>query len=161
MARHGDAHRDRTLKSRGGVGGGCLAAVAGAAPPCHAAAASGYEFQRRVFAVRTLARLNAMASIARLPLIACSLDATGQQDRLAQWRDALAAAASREKIPHGVRYTLAADAQAEQRIRDLAAAEQACCSFLDFDVIRHTDHVLMSVTAPADGLNALRLIFPA
>lgn len=116
---------------------------------------------RRFFAVRTHARLSAMASTARLPLIACSLDATGQQDRLAQWRDALAAAASREEIPDGVRYTFAADAQAEQRLRGLAAAEHACCSFLEFDVIRHTDHVLMNVTAPADGLNALRLIFPA
>jgi hypothetical protein len=112
-------------------------------------------------AVRRLANLNAMASRARLPLIACSLDATGQQARLAQWRDALVAAVSREETSEGVRYAFVADAQAEQRIRDLAAAEHGCCSFLEFDVIRRADQVLMNVSAPADGLDALRLIFPA
>ena len=98
---------------------------------------------------------------ARLPVIACSLDATGQQARLAEWRDLLAAAVSREETSGGVRYAFAADARAEQRIRDLAAAEHGCCSFLEFDVRRHADRVLMSVTAPPDGLDALRLIFPA
>jgi hypothetical protein len=102
-----------------------------------------------------------MVSTARLPLIACSLDATGQQARLAQWREALVAAVSREETSEGVRYTFVADAQAEQRIRDLAAAERGCCSFLEFEVRRHADQVLMNVTAPPDGLDALRLIFPA
>jgi hypothetical protein len=115
----------------------------------------------RPVAVQTLARLNAMASTERLPLMACSLEATGQQARLAHWREVLAAAVSREETSEGVRYIFVADAQAEQRIRDLAAAEHGCCSFLEFDVRREADHVLMHVTAPADGLDALRLIFPA
>jgi superfamily I DNA and RNA helicase len=100
-----------------------------------------------------------MASTARLPLIACSLDAAGQQDRLAQWRNALAAAVAREETSQGVRYAF--DADAERRIRDLAAAEQGCCSFLKFDITRQADQVLMNVTAPADQLDALRLIFPS
>jgi hypothetical protein len=112
-------------------------------------------------ALWSLATLTAMASTASLPLIACSLDAMGQQDRLAQWRDALVAALSREETSQGVRYAFVADAQAEQRIRDLAAAEQGCCSFLEFEVTRQADQVLMNVTAPADQLDALRLIFPA
>jgi hypothetical protein len=102
-----------------------------------------------------------MASTERLPLITCSLDATGQQDRLAQWRDALGAAVSREETSEGVRYAFLADGETEQRIGDLAAAEQRCCSFLEFDVTRQADQVLMNVTAPADQLDALRLIFPA
>jgi len=48
-----------------------------------------------------------------------------------------------------------------QRIRGLAAAEHDCCSFLEFDVTRHEDRVVMNVTAPPDGLDALRTIFPA
>jgi hypothetical protein len=102
-----------------------------------------------------------MASTERLPLIACSLDAMGQQARLAQWRDALAAAVSREETSEGVRYAFVADAQAEQHIRDLAAAEHRCCSFLEFEVTRRADRVLMNITAPAEGRDALRLIFPA
>jgi hypothetical protein len=101
-----------------------------------------------------------VASTARLPLIACSLDATGQQARLAQWRSLLGAAVSREEMSDGVRYTFVADARMEQRIRDLAAAEHGCCSFLEFDVSRHTNHVLMNVTAAPEGLDALRFVFP-
>lgn len=102
-----------------------------------------------------------MASTARLPLIACSLDATGQQARLTQWRDLLAGAVSREEISGGVRYAFVADAGAEQRTRDLAAAEHGCCSFLEFDVRRHADRILMDVTAEPDGLDTLLWIFPA
>lgn len=102
-----------------------------------------------------------VAPTARFPLIACSLDATGQQARLAQWRDVLGAAVSREETSAGVRYTFVADAQTEQRIRDLAVAEHGCCSFLEFDVTRHTNQVLMNVTAGPEGLDALRFIFPA
>src|SRR6266852_2963408 len=106
-----------------------------------------------VLVVRSLARVNAMARTARLPLIACSLDTSGQQARLTDWRDALAVAVSREETSEGVRYAFVADARAEQRIRDLAAAEQGCCSFLEFDVTRQADRVLMKVTAPAEGLD--------
>jgi hypothetical protein len=47
------------------------------------------------------------------------------------------------------------------RIRELAAAEQGCCSFLRFEVTRVVDQIEMNVRAPADGLEALRFIFAA
>jgi MerR family copper efflux transcriptional regulator len=97
----------------------------------------------------------------RLPLIACSLDATGQQARLAEWLDVLGEAVSREKTPNGARFTFVADGRGEQRIRELAAAEHECCSFLEFDVTRSADQLVLSVTAPADGLDALSFIFSA
>ena len=102
-----------------------------------------------------------MASVARLPLIACSLGASGQQDRLIEWRDLLGAAVSREETPEGVRYSFVADARTERRIRDLADAEHGCCSFLEFDVTRQSGQVMMNVIAPPEGLDTLRLIFPA
>jgi MerR family copper efflux transcriptional regulator len=94
-----------------------------------------------------------------LPLIACSLDATGQEARLAEWQELLGQAASREETPDGARFTFVADERDEQRIRELAAAEHECCAFLEFDVTRREDQVVMSVTTRPDALDALRFVF--
>jgi hypothetical protein len=103
--------------------------------------------------------LKAMSSGSQLSLVGCSLDASGQLARLADWFELLGQAASREETSEGVRYSFAATAVDEKRIRALAVAEQRCCSFLHFDVARIDDRIEMAVTAPADRLDALRLIF--
>ena len=95
----------------------------------------------------------------QLPLIACSLDAAGQQARLSDWAKLLRQAAAREATAGGVRYSFPAANELERRIRDLAAAEQGCCSFLEFAVSRTGGEIEMTVTAPADGQDALRFIF--
>ncbi len=97
----------------------------------------------------------------QLPLIACSLDGVGQQARLSDWAELLRQATSREATGDGrrVRYSFAAADGLERRIRDLAAAEQACCSFLGFAVSRTGGQIEMTVTAPSDGQDALRFIF--
>ena len=94
-------------------------------------------------------------------LIACSLDSEGQQARLEEWAELVGRAMSREELPDGFRYTFAGGDDVEARIRDLAAAEQGCCSFLRFEVTRVADQIEMTVKAPPDGLEALRFIFPA
>lgn len=83
-----------------------------------------------------------------LPLIACSLDASCQSARLAEWDALLRLADLRESIPNGVRYTLAA-AAIEERLRALAAAEKQCCPFFEFQIGRTGDRVDMTVTAHA------------
>lgn len=91
--------------------------------------------------------------------IVCSLDGQGQRGRLEEWAELVGLATSREELPDGRRYTFTAGEVLEPRIRDLAAAEQACCAFLRFEVTRVVDQIEMTVKAPADGLAALRFIF--
>jgi hypothetical protein len=47
------------------------------------------------------------------------------------------------------------------QVAALAAAEQSCCSFLEFQIGRAGDELDMTVTAPAEGQEALRFIFLA
>jgi hypothetical protein len=96
-----------------------------------------------------------------LPLIACSLHAGDQEQRLDDWSSLLQRATRREAIPDGVRYTFAASDELESHVRVLAAAEKGCCAFLDFDVVRTGEALQVTVTAPPDAVTALRLIFRA
>jgi hypothetical protein len=96
-----------------------------------------------------------------LPLLACSLDADDQKQRLADWSALLQEATRREAIPDGLRYTFAATDELESRVRALAAAEKACCAFLDFDIVPTGEALHMTVTAPPDAVTALHFIFRA
>jgi hypothetical protein len=96
-----------------------------------------------------------------LPLIAYSLDAGDQKQRLADWSSLLQRATRRDEVPDGVRYTFAATDELEPQLRALTVAETACCSFLDFDIARTGEALHMTVTAPPDALTALRFIFRA
>jgi hypothetical protein len=95
-----------------------------------------------------------------LPLVACSLDAAGQKERLAEWSSLLRRAARREETADGVRYTFAAAHGLESRLRTLAAAEKACCAFFDFAVVRTGGEIELTVTAPPHAADALRFVFP-
>ncbi len=61
----------------------------------------------------------------------------------------------------GVRYSFPAADELERRVRELAAAEQGSCSFLEFAVARVGNEIVMTVTAPPEVQEALRLIFSA
>jgi hypothetical protein len=97
--------------------------------------------------------------LTRLPLIACSLDAAGQRERLFEWKQLLATAERRTVVPDGVKFVFAAEGRVEEHVRELAAAEQACCGFFEFQVTRDRDHVEMTVVAPAEAQAALRFLF--
>jgi hypothetical protein len=99
--------------------------------------------------------------VTRLPVIACSLDATGQMQRLGDWSSLLGQAARREETPDGVRYTFLGGDDLEERVRKLAAAEKECCPFLDFDVVRTDDEIELTVAAPREAAGALRSVFAA
>jgi hypothetical protein len=92
----------------------------------------------------------------------CTLPAAERPLRVAEF-DGLFAAALREVrrvTPTRLRLVLAAGGGAEERARDLAARESACCSFFTFAITRRGDALWMEVGVPAaqvavlDGLAA-------
>jgi hypothetical protein len=99
--------------------------------------------------------------VTALPLIACSLDATGQNRRLADWSSLLREAARREETADGVRYAFVTSDELESRLRTLVAAEKTCCAFFDFNIVRAADEIEMTVTAPPEAAGTLRFLFPA
>jgi hypothetical protein len=92
-----------------------------------------------------------------LPVVACSLSATGQRERLNEWRALLARADTRESLSTGMRYRFPADLTGE--VRALAAAEQECCSFLRFDLTQADNTLVLTVESDGAGQDALRFIF--
>jgi hypothetical protein len=94
-----------------------------------------------------------------LPLIACSLDAGDQKQRLADWSSLLQEATRREEITDGLRYTFAATDELKSRLQALAAAEKACCAFLDFEIVPTGEALHLTVTAPPNAVTALHFIF--
>jgi hypothetical protein len=94
-----------------------------------------------------------------LPLAACSLDTVDQQERLADWAELLSRARTREEMADGVRYAFTADDELKAGVEALAAAERCCCSFLGFEIAEAGDELELTITAPPNGQEALRLIF--
>lgn len=84
--------------------------------------------------------------------IACSLDAAGAHDQLAAWRALAPWQRSREDLPDGVRVRYAPDAADE--VARVAAAELACCAFLDITVERTASDVVVEIHAPDPALAA-------
>jgi len=95
----------------------------------------------------------------RLPLVACSLNGEDQRARLDAWVSLLASAASRAEVPAGMSYVFRPASVFARRVRDLAAAEGACCTFLDFEIVEQSDEVRLTVTSHPTGQAALRFIF--
>jgi hypothetical protein len=92
-----------------------------------------------------------------LPVIACSLTAGGQRERLNEWKSLLADAESREGAPTGMRFRF--HASLADKVRSLAAAEHECCAFLRFDVVETGDDLVLTVDTEESGQEALRFIF--
>ena len=94
-----------------------------------------------------------------LPLVACSLSAEDQPARLDKWGSLLASAASRAEVPGGMSYVFRPLSAFAERVRDLAAAEHDCCTFLDFEIVEQNDELRLTVTTHPAGQAALRFIF--
>jgi hypothetical protein len=92
-----------------------------------------------------------------LPIVACSLSAAGQRERLNEWKALLARAESRELLSTGMRYRFPADLSEE--VRALAVAEQECCSFPRFDLAQADNSLVLTVESDGAGRDALRFIF--
>jgi MerR family transcriptional regulator, copper efflux regulator len=83
----------------------------------------------------------------------------GQAARLNEWAQLLGIAAARSEVPGGATFVFVAEKGVEERVRQLAGAERACCGFFDFQVTRDGDRVEMTVVAPPDAQAALRFLF--
>ena len=94
--------------------------------------------------------------------IACTLTPDGMTARLALI-DALAADGllDRSATEAGLRVRLRDTPEIERRTRALVAAESACCAFLDFDLARENDALVLDITGPADARPVIELFFAA
>jgi hypothetical protein len=89
------------------------------------------------------------------PLV-CDLTGSGEApgDRFEEYRLLFdSALIERLRTDHGIRFRFRADALDEERLRDLAARERACCPFFDIEVRRAHDELWWdtAVTDPEAG----------
>lgn len=90
--------------------------------------------------------------------IACTLAAESLQDRRA-WiatlmRDALRGS-ERDDLTLRLRFT----PEAAQRVHDLVRKEQACCSFLTFEMHEGPGEIWLTIAAPEAARAAANLVF--
>jgi hypothetical protein len=92
--------------------------------------------------------------------IACTLTPHGMTARLALI-DALAADGLLDRTPTdaGLRVRLRDTAEIEQRTRELVAAESKCCAFLDFNLDREADALVLDISGPADARPVIDMFF--
>src|SRR5262245_6405588 len=87
-------------------------------------------------------------------VFACTLDASGRAQRGDEWR-ALGRDALIDVHEEGgvVTSSWRRDTEIERRLEELVDAERICCSFLDFDLDRQEDTLVLRVASP-DGMEA-------
>jgi MerR family transcriptional regulator, copper efflux regulator len=88
--------------------------------------------------------------------VTCSLTGDEMAERAVAWREAVSGA-TRAQIPGGVWLTLPASRAAA--IAALAAAEQECCPFIDFDLHLDGQALQLEVRAPAEAVRVLDGLF--
>lgn len=94
--------------------------------------------------------------------IACSLSATDMRQRQSDIaRLAAASLRSRTAIDGGQRLAFNADGDTADQIDRLVAAEAECCPFLQIDVRRDGELVIVDVTGPVDAQPIIEQFFIA
>jgi hypothetical protein len=95
-----------------------------------------------------------------LPVIACSLGQEELAERRARWH-ALAGEGliERTETATGVRLAFRSGTSIERELRELAALERQCCAFARFDVSASGERLLLDVSAPPEGVAAVRAMF--
>jgi DNA-binding transcriptional MerR regulator len=91
--------------------------------------------------------------------VACTLAVGDHAGRLAAWTELLDQVQAREVIDGGLRLRFPPDPALAGRLAELAAREQACCSFLAFTLRPAGDTVTLDVTAPDDAAGVLADLF--
>ena len=92
--------------------------------------------------------------------IACTLEtADDVEQRVRDWRAALARAVDREEIDGGVRLRFDTEATAAADLARLAALEVGCCAWLDFSLTVSSTGTTLVVQAPEAGRDALLSLF--
>jgi hypothetical protein len=92
------------------------------------------------------------------PPIACTLNPSEYKDRLA-WIGSL----TRDTLRGHERRDLVLDLryapEAAARVREMVRNEQACCSFLSFDLREASDEIRLTITAPEAAREAADVLF--
>jgi hypothetical protein len=92
----------------------------------------------------------------RLAPIACTLDNVAYRDRVAAW-EALSKRArlSGLRTGAGVELRYRRDPEVEQALRELIELERLCCPFLEFQLERDRDEIVLRIVAPGEALPVL------
>jgi hypothetical protein len=84
--------------------------------------------------------------------VACSLDASGLEQRIATIAQVGADSLVSRDLD-GNRHLLHfhADADTRRRLEEIVAAEAKCCSFLDLSLTAEDGELILAITAPENG----------
>ncbi len=91
--------------------------------------------------------------------VVCTLEAAAQPARLEAWRTVLAKVVRRQAIDGGLRLYFRPAPGFAGQLAELAAQEQACCSFFAFAVRPGSDWVGLDVTAPPEAATVVHGMF--
>jgi DNA-binding transcriptional MerR regulator len=91
--------------------------------------------------------------------IACSLTGAEQGSRLAAWDAVLTHVTGREAVAGGLVLRFPPTPGLAGELAELAAAEQACCSFFSFRLVLDGDGPVLEVRAPADAADVVASLF--
>jgi DNA-binding transcriptional MerR regulator len=97
------------------------------------------------------------ASTAASSPVVCTLEADRVGGRMDAWREALAPALGRERVPGGVRVLLPRETDLPALTR-LAEAEQRCCAWMTFAITVAARGVALEVTGPPEGERAIAAV---
>ncbi|WP_247509941.1 tetratricopeptide repeat protein [Bradyrhizobium sp. 157] len=92
------------------------------------------------------------------PPIACTLAPGAYKDRMA-WIGALTRDALRSHERRDLVLDLRYAPEARDRVRELVRNEQACCSFLSFDLREEPNEIRLTITAPETARDAADTLF--
>jgi hypothetical protein len=95
----------------------------------------------------------------RRPIICTLSDADALQHRVEEWRALLVAAVGRDEIDGGVRVRFRGDPATAAEVARLSAAEQACCSFFQFDLHITAQELALDVRAPDEARELVTSLF--
>jgi hypothetical protein len=99
-------------------------------------------------------------SVSGVDVIACSLEPDAVGERIRDWDRVLTSATARTAIPNGVRVAFDRDVDVAA-LAELAAAEQSCCSFFQFEIGIGSDGVTLQVTGPDASQQVITAVFGA
>jgi hypothetical protein len=97
-------------------------------------------------------------TMTKAPPIACTLAPGEFKDRLA-WIGALTRDALRGHERRDLVLDLRYAPEAGERVREMVRNEQACCSFLTFDLQEAPDEIRLTITAPESAREAADMLF--
>jgi DNA-binding transcriptional MerR regulator len=109
-------------------------------------------------ACAALGRESSVSSVSEELAVACTLDGAEQAERVDRWRAVLADVTGREPVDGGLRLRFDPRRTRVGELAELAAAEAACCPFLDIG-LHLGDVPTLEVRAPEDAVVLVHELF--